>query len=176
MWLRVTGRYDNMELAKRKPTRLKGYDYSAPGAYFVTICTQGKRHLFGEIVNGQIQLKNIGRIVNQEIIKIGSHYKNIRIDKYVIMPNHIHMIISVLDAEGINPFPTKRYDISNVVGKFKAGVTRHVGNAFMHSVKEPIWQRSFHDHIIRSKEDYDKIWEYIHTNPLKWESDYYCNN
>ena len=87
------------------------------------------------------------------------------------MPNHVHMIICISDAEGINPFPTKKNDISNVIGKFKAGVTRIVGNAFMHSEKTRIWQSSFHDHIIRDRYDYEKIWEYIDTNVLKWELD-----
>ncbi len=160
-----------MELPKRKPTRLKGYDYSTPGAYFVTICTHQKKHLFGEIINAQMQFNNLGEIVNQEILKIKSHYPNIQIDKYVIMPNHIHMIIIILETERINPFPTIEYDISNVVGKFKAGVSRIVGNAFMHSVKKPLWQRSYHDHIIRGEKDYQKIWEYIDTNPLKWKLD-----
>ncbi len=160
-----------MELPKRKPTRLKGYDYSAPGAYFITICTNQRAHLFGEIVSEQMQLSHLGEIVNQEILKIESHYANIQIDKYVIMPNHIHMIVKISEPEGINPFPTTKYDISNVVGKFKAGVTRIVGNAFMHSVKKPIWQSSCNDHIIRGEKDYKKIWEYIDTNVIRWEKD-----
>ena len=146
-----------MNLPKRKPTRLKEYDYSTPGAYFITICTNQRLHLFGNITDGHMQLNDLGVIVNHEILKIESYYENIRIDKYVIMPNHIHIIIVILEAEGINPFPTIKYDISNVVGKFKAGVTRIVGNAFMHFVKKPIWQNSYHDHIIRGEKDYQKI-------------------
>lgn len=164
-----------MNLPKRKPTRLREYDYSENGAYFVTICTNKKMHLFGEIKNAEMILNNLGIIVNNEILKIKSYYSNIQIDKYTIMPNHIHMIIVISDAEGINPFPTKKYDISNVVGKFKAGISRSVGNAFMHSVKIPIWQRSFHDHIIRGEDDYKKIWEYIDTNIIKWEKDCFYN-
>ena len=160
-----------MDLPKRKQTRLKGYDYSQSGAYFVTICTHTKKHLFGKIKNEKMELNKLGEIVNSEIQKIESRYSNIRIDKYVIMPNHIHMIVCNLESEGINPFPTKKQDISKVVGKFKAGVTRIVGNAFMHSEDKRIWQSSFHDHIIRDKVDYDKIWEYIDTNVIKWEED-----
>ena len=160
-----------MDLPNRKRTRLKGYDYSLPGAYFVTICTAKKSHLFGEIKNNEMHLSNIGKIVNKEISGIETHYENIRIDRYVIMPNHIHMIISILKTEGINPFPTIKYDIPNVVGKFKAGVTRIVGNAFMHSAINPIFQSSFHDHVIRGDEDYQKIAEYIDTNVLLWEKD-----
>ena len=91
-----------MDLPKRKPTRLKEYDYGAPGAYFITICTNRKLHLFGEINNEKMRLSDLGKIVNKEIINIESHYENIRIDKYVIMPNHIHMIIVILEAKGIN--------------------------------------------------------------------------
>ena len=160
-----------MDLPNRKRTRLKGYDYSLPGAYFVTICTAKKSHLFGEIKNNEMHLSNIGKIVNKEISDIETHYENIRIDRYVIMPNHIHMIISILKTEGINPFPTVKYDIPNVVGKFKAGVTRIVGNAFMHSAINPIFQSSFHDHVIRGDQDYQKIAEYIDTNVLRWEKD-----
>lgn len=172
---------ETMDLPKRKPTRLKGYDYSTPGAYFITICTNQKEHFFGRISNEEMFLNELGEIVNKEILNIESHYKNIRIDKYVIMPNHIHMIIIISEektnpTEGINPFPTiKKYDISNVVGKFKAGVSRIVGNAFMHSVKKPIWQSSYNDHIIRGEKDYQKIWEYIDTNVLRWEQDCFYN-
>ena len=166
-----------MNLPIRKRTRLKGYDYSTPGEYFVTICTAQKTHLFGEIKNSEMHLSSIGKIVKGEILGIASHYENIRIDNYVIMPNHIHMIIVVEQTEGINPFPTmKKYDIPNVVGKFKAGVTKIVGNAFMHSAKKIIWQPSFHDHIIRGEKDFLKISEYININPLKWELDCFYND
>ncbi len=163
---------NDINLPKRKPTRLKNYDYSQKGAYFITICTHQKRRLFGAIKDAKMRLNDLGKIVNQEILKIESHYENISIDKYIIMPNHIHMIVVVSKSERINPFPTiTRYDVSNVIGKFKAGVSRIVGNAFMHSDKRTIWQKSFHDHIIRDEKDYKKIWEYIDTNPLRWESD-----
>ena len=102
-------------------------------------------------------------------------YKHISIDKYVIMPNHIHIIIVISEAERINPFTTIKYDIPNIIGKFKAGVTRIVGNAFMHSVREKIFQASFHDHIIRGEKDYQKIWEYIDTNVIRWEQDCFYN-
>ncbi len=163
-----------MELPKRKQARLNGYDYSQNGAYFITICTYNKECIFSRIVGDgtfdapKVLLSNTGKIVERELLNIESHYNNIKINKYVIMPNHIHLIIQI--TERINPFPTKKYDISNVIGKFKASVTRNVGNAFMHSEK-PIWQRSFHDHIIRDEKDYLKIWNYIDENPLKWNED-----
>ena len=119
-----------MNLPKRKPTRLKEYDYSQNGAYFITICSHNKQCIFSSVVGqglapAAIKLTSIGKIADEEIAHLENRYKNIKIDKYVIMPNHIHAIIII--SERINPFPTKKYDISNVVGKFKAAVTRNVG-------------------------------------------------
>ena len=165
-----------MDLPNRKRTRLSEYDYSSPGMYFITICTHNRKCLFGKIKNQQMHLNEMGKIVDKEILKIEPRYQNIRIDKYVIMPNHIHMIIVILASEGINPIPTIKYDVSNVIGKFKAGVSRIVGSAFMHSSKKSIWQSSFHDHIIRGEKDYLKIWNYIDTNIEKWESDCFYNS
>ncbi|MBQ3593697.1 MAG: transposase [Clostridia bacterium] len=169
-----------MTLPKRKPTRLREYDYSSPGAYFITICTYRKLHLFGKIKNGKMQLNDLGKIIDEEIVKIESHYTNVLIDKYQIMPNHIHMLVAIVQTERINPFPTIKYDIPNIIGKFKAGVTRRaVGDAFMHpefARSKNIWQRSYHDHIIRDENDYREIWEYIDTNVYKWEEDCFYNN
>ena len=158
---------------KRKSPRLKEYDYSAPGTYFVTLCTYNKKHILGTIVNGEMNYNHLGKIAEKEIKNIQSHYNNVLVDKYVIMPNHIHMLVSITEyipAGGINPSPTITCDIPNIVGRFKAAVTRNVGDAFMHPAKS-IWQRSFHDHIIRNKNDYEKIWEYIDTNVVRWELD-----
>ena len=164
-----------MDLPKRKPTRLKNYDYSSVGYYFITICTHNKKGILSNVVGDgvydipTIELSVIGKIAQQELFEIETHYDNIKIDKFVIMPNHIHLIIEI--TEQINPFPTIKYDISNIIGKYKAAVTRKVGNAFMHSDKTKIWQTSFHDHIIRDESDYQKIWNYIDTNPVKWKED-----
>lgn len=164
------------KLPQRKPTRLKAYDYSTPGAYFVTICAKNMRPFFGHVQTGdalnasKMILSALGEVAKAEISKIEGFYQNIKIDKYVVMPNHIHMIIVI--TERINPFPTsKKYDIHNVVGKFKAAVTRIVGKAFMPSAKPKIRQTGFHDHIIRGPHDYRKIWEYIEQNPVRWTCD-----
>ena len=162
-----------MNFPDRKLPRLKGYDYSTPGCYFVTICTQGKRKLFWEITPQTapgIALSEAGKVVEREIGEIEGHYRNVFVDKYTIMPNHIHMIVRI--TERINPFPTERgCDLSNIVGKFKAAVSRNVGKAFMPSGKANIWQTSYHDHIIRNEKDYQRIWTYIDNNPVSWVND-----
>lgn len=164
------------KLPNRKLTRLKDYDYSTPGVYFITICTKDKKPIFCKISIGnalnksQVNLSLIGKIVNREILQIESHYDNVKIDKFIIMPNHIHMIVVI--TERMNPFPTsKKYDIPNIIGKFKAAVTRNVGKAFMPSAISSLWQTSFYDHIIRDEWDYRKIWEYIDENPIRWTCD-----
>ena len=163
-------------LPTRKSVRLRNYDYSTPGAYFITICTYNRNNIFGDIVRQndferpKIFLSKIGEIAKSEILKIERHYQNIKIDKYTIMPNHIHLIVCI--TERINPFPTMiKYDIPNVIGKYKAAVTRNVGKAFMPSERNRIWQTSFNDHIIRGEEDYLEIWRYIDENPAKWCED-----
>jgi REP element-mobilizing transposase RayT len=151
-------------LANRKPTRLKGYDYSTPGAYFVTVCTKNKRCVLSDIVGEGLcalpvnKLTTIGNEVERCIEYIGENYPGVKIDKYVIMPNHIHMII-VLDNAGGHGNPP----LQNIIGQLKSYTTNKYG--------KPLWQRSFHDHIIRGEKDYLKIREYIDTNVLKWKTD-----
>ena len=156
---------DKDTLPKRKPTRLKYYDYSANDAYFVTVCIHNKQKLLCNIVGEglcalpQILLTDIGREINSSILYINNHYKNIHIEKYVIMPNHIHMIV-VIDTYGRTQFaPT----LSRVIKQFKGSITKQIGKS--------IFQKSFHDHIIRDEADYLKIWNYIETNPAKWQED-----
>jgi REP element-mobilizing transposase RayT len=169
------------ELPKRKYIRLKNFDYSQTGYYFITICVKNGYELFGEILNGKMNLNEYGNIAKNELLNIPSRYENVQIDKFIIMPNHIHMIVVIYKAElmnqteRINPFPTK-VDIPNIIGKYKAGVTRAVGNAFMRSgiMRSEIWQKRYHDRIIRDEEENNRIWKYIDENPLNWDNDEYC--
>ena len=152
------------ELTKRKQIRIKDYDYSSPGAYFITICTANRENIFWSDCRGElcspanIPLSNIGIIVNNEIQKLNSVYDTIRVDKYCIMPDQIHFIISITpDDSGRTQFaPT----ISRVIKQFKGSITKQVGR--------PIWQKSFYDHGIRNQQDYNEIWQYIENNPLKY--------
>ena len=151
-------------LPKRKPIRIADYDYSAPGAYFITVCTTNREKIFwsdrrGELCSpANVPLSDIGMIVDNEIKKLNSVYDAVRVDKYCIMPDHIHFILSIdTDENGRTQFaPT----ISRVIKQFKGSITKQVGR--------PIWQKSFYDHGIRNQQDYDEIWAYIENNPLKY--------
>lgn len=156
------------ELSKRKKIRLKDYDYSQNAIYFITLCTKDRQNLLWNVgatcgrLNTELPLSDVGEIVNTEIQKIDSIYENAEINKYVIMPNHIHMLIILRDE---NRRPQVAPTISRILQQFKGSITKLVGFS--------IWQKSFYDHIIRDELDYQKIWEYIETNPLKWEEDEY---
>ena len=160
-----------MELPKRKPTRLKGYDYSTPGAYFITICVKDRKQLLSKIVGDDAHivpknhLTNYGVVCDKYINNINIKYENVAVDKYVIMPNHIHLIIFLHGTMRASS-PTK--NIKNIIRSFKIMVTKEINKS--------IWQRSYHDHIIRGEKDYQKIWEYIDTNVLKWELDCFYND
>ena len=163
-------------LPKRKPTRLKQFDYSQNGYYFITICTHNRKNLFCNIVGAihespEIKLNLNGKIVDKYINKLKIRF-GLDIDKYVIMPNHIHLII-VIGERAIRESPLqKRSLISKAVGFLKMNVSRDIHNT---GYLKPVWQRSFHDHIIRKEKDYLKIWNYIDTNPQKWREDcFYC--
>ena len=156
-----------MELPKRKPTRLKDYDYSTPGAYFITICTKDRKEMLSKIIVGddalivpQNNLSDIGFICEKYINNINIKSENISVDKYVIMPNHIHLIIFIYGTMKASS-PTK--NVQSIVRSLKKMVTKEIGHS--------IWQRSYHDHIIRGEKDYRKIWEYVDTNVIRWEKD-----
>ena len=170
-----------MECPKRKPTRLKGYDYSTPGAYFITICTHNRKYLFSNIVGAihelpENKLTQYGELVEQ-IIEILPDRFNVFIPKYVIMPNHVHLIIEICSdneerAIRESPLQYHRSVIDKMVGFLKMNVSKKIHN----TDNEKIWQRSYHDHIIRCEKDYQKIWEYIDTNVIRWKKDCFYND
>ena len=168
------------ELPIRKRTRLKDYDYSTPGAYFITVCTDDKRNLFwnggidttkfhwnavgANCVRPQnLPLSNIGKIVDSELQIWHTTYENVSLHSYVVMPNHLHIILVITGTEdGRTQFaPT----VSRMVKQFKGAVTKRVGKS--------IWQKSFYEHIIRDQYDYDIRSKYIEENPIRWQCDEY---
>ena len=164
----------------RRSIRLRGYDYTQEGFYFVTICTYKRKCLFGKIKDGKIHLNKYGEIVKDEWIKTEKIRKNIKIDKFVIMPNHIHGIIiiekSIVRAYCNTPVQRTFKSPSNTIGAiirgFKSAVTNRI-NRIRKSPGISVWQRNYYEHIIRNEKDYLRIVEYIQNNPLKWEWDKY---
>lgn len=156
-----------MELPKRKPIRLPTHDYRTPNAYFITICTENRKNLFwtdvGAIIDRptNVPLSHLGTIVRQSIENIPKHYPAVAVDHYVIMPNHIHLLLQIqTDADGRSlTAPT----ISTVVRLMKGSASKASGF--------PLWQKSFYDHVIRSRQDYLDIWNYIDGNPSRWKED-----
>ena len=157
-----------MEKHIRKPNRLKGYDYSTAGAYFITTCVREKHCILSKIrVVGErialprvrIELTEIGIAVEKAIKAIPDHYPNISVDQYVIMPNHIHLLVIIENGGSAMRSPT----IPVVMNQMKGAVTKQIGFS--------VWQRSYHDHIIRTRPEYEQIRQYIVSNPELWEQD-----
>ena len=140
---------------ERKNIRLPDYDYSQNGAYFITICTQDRKQILSKIVGDDAYIvpQPYGRIVEKYIRNVPE------IEKYMIMPDHIHMIIRLENGTMWASSPTNR--IATIVRSLKTLTTKEIG--------EPIFQRSYYDHVIRNQQDYNEIWEYIDTNPLRWK-------
>ncbi len=157
---------------QRKLPRLRNYDYSSPGAYFITICTYNRKCIFDledYVGNDQCVVPSIGnRIVHKWINNLSTRFSNVKIDKYVVMPNHIHIIAVITE---------KRADVSieTAVQWLKTMIINEyisfVKSGELLAYDKKLWQKSYHDHIIRDKNDYEKIWEYIDNNILKWKLD-----
>ncbi len=168
-----------MSTAKhRKSIRLKGYDYSNAGAYFVTVCAWNKICLFGDIASGEIQLNSFGKIIQICWEEINMHFPHIITDEYIIMPNHIHGILVIQDEtvgannyspllHGGKPRGTSK-TIGSAIRGFKIGVTKLVKS---NMTLENIWQRNYYEHVIRDDEELNVVREYILNNPKRWEMD-----
>ena len=160
------------ELPKRKATRLKNFDYSSAGAYFITICTEDRRQILSRIVGGDVldAPKNVellphGKVAEKYIKQLNEFYNHIIVDRYVIMPNHIHIMLFVREsgASRTSP-PTKQHsEVSQFVSTFKRFCNKEYGRN--------IWQRYFNDHIIRNRKDYEEHLKYIYENPICWYYD-----
>lgn len=144
-------------LPVRKRIRLNDYDYSEENMYFITICVKDRLEILGKIEENYIKLTKEGNIVKQNLYRIEEMYKNIIIDEYVVMPNHLHMLLLINYKNGIT--------ISRIIKHFKANISREIGYS--------IWQKSFYEHIIRNEKEYLKIKEYINNNVINWIQDKY---
>ena len=160
---------------KRKHSRLKTYDYTNSGCYFITFCTKDRGHVLSSIVGRgaltppRVELTNIGKIAAEVIERTSVVYPGISIDNYVIMPNHVHLLIRISPVDGgvRAPRPTENGSVSitEVIKAMKSITTRKIGTK--------IWQTSFYDHVIRNDEDYQTRFRYIKENPAKWQQDKY---
>lgn len=186
----------NREIHHRRSQRLKGFDYASPGFYFVTLLTHSRDCLFGEIIRDNIRLTDSGQMIKIEWEHLSHRFKNIVLDQYVIMPNHIHGIIGIIGDSPFqtindysknperfinktgfvqNTFGTPVNSISRMIQGFKSITT----NKYIKSVRthrwpdfeKHLWQRNFFDRIIRDREELKKIRAYIVNNPSNWESD-----
>lgn len=181
----------------RKSIRLKGYDYSQAGLYFITICVQDRECLFGKIVDSEMILNDAGQMVENEWLKIQERFINVRLHEYVVMPNHFHAIMEIVGAtlvvaqndntvsdehshtsekgqpQGIAP--TKPKTVGDMVGAFQSIVTveyiRGVKNLGWKPFNGKLWQRNYWEHIIRDEQSYERIAEYIISNPNNWVDD-----
>jgi len=160
---------------KRKGLRLKNYDYSQNGMYFVTICTHEKKCFFGKIVDNEMRLNVVGEIAQRYWLKIPKYYTGVKIHEFIIMPNHMHGIIELVDAVvteqcSVTTMTSKNYGLlSKIVKSYKNVVTKEVNEIY--SKNNFKWQRSYYDHIIRKEESLQKIQEYITINPHEWKKD-----
>ena len=167
----------------RKSFRLKGWDYSSPGAYFVTICTHKKQSIFGSVENGAMQLNPCGNLVRECWEALPTHYTDINNQIFIVMPNHVHGIIMLASENRrsgsyINkeveyqrkPDPTDSFSLSEVIRGFKSYSSKAVNEA-RHSPGTTVWQRSFYEQIIRTEKEYREIGEYIVYNAAKWDND-----
>ena len=146
----------NMQMPQRKPNRIEDYDYSQNGAYFVTVCTRDRKKILSDIVGADAHIvpKPYGQVVEKYI------HNAPEIEKYVIMPDHIHMIIRLDNGSMWASTPTRTNRVASIVRSIKTLTTKEIGI--------PIFQRSYYDHVIRNQQDYNEIWEYIENNPRKW--------
>jgi putative transposase len=154
------------EKHQRRSIRLRGYDYTQNGAYFVTICTWQRQHLFGEIVEGKMHLGELGSIVEWHWHKLVKYHPYLELDAFVVMPNHIHGIL-VLTENGRS---SKRQSLSEIIRGFKTFSARHI-NKYRNPAGLPVWQRGYYDRIIRNDEAWQNIQQYIANNPSNWMDD-----
>jgi REP element-mobilizing transposase RayT len=164
----------------RRSIRFKGYDYSRPGAYYVTICAQKKDCIFGRVVDGHMYLNDIGAIVYSEWAKTEDIRDDVVTDAFVVMPNHFHGILILFESRdrGTGPrAPTfenfgkpTRHSIPTIIRSFKATVTKQI-NEIRETPGKPVWQRNYYEHIVRNENELNRIRRYIIENPMKWDSD-----
>ncbi len=177
----------NPQIHHRRSIRLKEYDYSQQGGYFVTLCTHRRKCILGGIADGNVQLNQFGEIVKEEWLRTEQIRPEITMDEFMVMPNHIHGIIMIRndipnmsvgayrrtpeDRTHINaPLRREPKTLGSTIAGFKSVVTHRI-NLLRKAPLTPIWQRNYYEHVIRGDNDLNRIRQYIIENPVKWEED-----
>lgn len=166
----------NPTIHHRQSIRLKGFDYSSAGYYFVTICCFEHLPLFGKIQNNQLLLNDYGLIAHDEWLNTVNKRQNIRLDEFIIMPNHIHAIVNFTqdlanDHQQIGVFQSPSNNLGAIIRGYKSAVSSQLKDLLGHTV----WQRNYYEHIIRNEASYTMIANYVINNPLTWQDDcFYC--
>ena len=169
---------------QRRSIRLENYNYSMSGAYFITIVTSKRVHLFGEILRSEMDLNSLGQIVLNQWLKSAEIRREIEIDEFIIMPNHFHGIVVIqndlaTDHPGDRPVaPTgqtlpvgpQKASLGALIAGFKTACTTEI-NHMRNTPKSPVWQRNYYERVIRNQRELDAFREYIQNNPLSWQED-----
>ena len=185
----------NPDKHHRKSIRLKGYDYSQAGLYFITICCQNRVHLFGNVINKQMILNDAGKMIEKWFNELQNKFPDVKCHEMVVMPNHIHFIIENIGSVGADlrvclndsNFPKTEKRVSEILGEHAGSPLHRVlqwfktmsTNEYIRGVKNnnwipfdgKLWQRNYWEHIIRNDQSYQKISDYIINNPSKWNDD-----
>jgi REP element-mobilizing transposase RayT len=183
---------------RRRSIRLKGYDYTQAGAYFITICSHQREHVFGEVVNGEMKLSKFGLVAKQQWEKLPKRFPNIELGAFALMPNHGHGVIQIIEherrgiaedgrrgtADKLNDHidessrraPTERFQkpvagsIPTIVRSYKSAVAYRI-NLVRGTNDVPVWQRNYYEHIVRNERELELITKYIDYNPFNWQLD-----
>ena len=162
----------------RRSVRIKGYDYTQPGVYYITICTEARQCIFGEVIDGQMQLNLLGHLARTCWLEIPNHFPRFQLDTFVIMPDHVHGLLAIVDNTPVKtqqrrlPTPEKlgqpvRGSIPTAIRSYKSAVTRFI-HKFCETTEVPVWQDGFYESIIRDEESLNCKRQYITNNPQRW--------
>ena len=167
----------------RRSIRLKHYNYAQTGAYFITVCTHERECVFGNVSDGEVQLNKYGEIVTACWEEIPNHFMGTELDAFVVMPNHIHGVVVIANGEKQpsktrathasplqKPCGPQRKSLGAIIGSFKSASTKRV-NEMRQAPGMPLWQRDYHEHVIRDENEWNRIREYIAANPARWAED-----
>jgi REP element-mobilizing transposase RayT len=167
----------NRQFHNRHSIRLKEFDYSQPGAYFFTAVTKERESLFGMISDGEMHLNKLGDIVQAAWMDLPNHYPYLELGTFMIMPNHVYGIVVLTVGAGLGPAPTVeptptpfRYGLPEIIRAFKSFSARWV-NEYLGATGHSLWQRNYYEHVIRDQKEWERIHQYIESNPLQWEQD-----